>query len=212
MLACRGGNIDVARWLLKQVIVQAVEAPATSGGAPMHSACSRGHLEVAKWLHEQGAKVDAATNNGSQPIDLARNKGHDTIVSWLSGPELRRQPSVEIVRVVTAQERNEQGFANAISLSDDDDDDRVKAEKPPAAAAAGSAESISQKLARIKAELLAITGETVSNVKEAKKRYYSYYQMKAAADGGPRREVPAAQRLKGHTRISCHIDGGLGTG
>ena len=170
MLACRGGNIDVARWLLKQVIVQAVEAPATSGGAPMHSACSRGHLEVAKWLHEQGAKVDAATNNGSQPIDLARNKGHDTIVSWLSGPELRRQPSVEIVRVVTAQERNEQGFANAISLSDDDDDDRVKAEKPPAAAAAGSAESISQKLARIKAELLAITGETVSNVKEAKKK------------------------------------------
>ena len=68
---------------------------------------------------------------------------------------------------MTAQERNEQGFANAISLSDDDDDDRVKAEKPPAAAAAGSAESISQKLARIKAEVLAITGETVSNVKEA---------------------------------------------
>ena len=166
MLACRGGNIDVARWLLKQVIVQAVEAPATSGGAPMHSACSRGHLEVAKWLHEQGAKVDAATNNGSQPIDLARNKGHDTIVSWLSGPELRRQPSVEIVRVVTAQERNEQGFANAISLSDDDDDDRVKAEKPPAAAAAGSAESISQKLARISRVVAAVERECLCKRKQ----------------------------------------------
>ena len=87
--ACRGGHLDVVRWLQEQGVP--LDVADDTGAQPMHSACLNGHLEVVQWLHEQGARLDVASNDGSTPIALARQYKHDALVVWLDQTWLANQ-------------------------------------------------------------------------------------------------------------------------
>ena len=81
------GASSKGRFAAAKLLLEAgadVNARATNGWRPLHTAASEGHGEVVRLLLEHGATIDAATDAGVTPLQFAAQPGHVDVVRLLA--------------------------------------------------------------------------------------------------------------------------------
>ncbi|XP_071080411.1 ankyrin repeat and EF-hand domain-containing protein 1-like isoform X2 [Haliotis cracherodii] len=81
MVACQGGLIDMARFLIENGA--SVNTRDNFKWTPLHHACHSGQLDVVDLLLEHGAEIDASTMGGGTPLTRAIESSRDNVVQML---------------------------------------------------------------------------------------------------------------------------------
>ena len=81
--AAGGGHLDVCRWLIESVGMEASASKRKDGRTGLHWAARNGHLAVCRYLLGQGADPHALTYDGDSCFMLAVWQGHIEVCRWL---------------------------------------------------------------------------------------------------------------------------------
>jgi uncharacterized delta-60 repeat protein len=81
--ACKEGNIELVRLLLKSGADVSVRSTSSTGSSPLLFAIGLRHLAIAEALVEAGADVNQAGRDGQSPLCMASARGYRDGADWL---------------------------------------------------------------------------------------------------------------------------------